>query len=112
MWGSNSAPQDQELNALLSQPSCTLKIRNKKALIWAPGWLSGLSIWLLILAHVMIPQFVSLRPTSGSMLITWSLLRILSPSLYLSPTQADALFQNKNKLKKKKKQRLDKTTKI
>ena len=32
----------------------------------APGWLSRLSIWLLVLAQVMILWFVSLSPPSGS----------------------------------------------
>ena len=48
-----------------------------------PGWLRWLSIRLLISAQVMISQFVRSRPMLGSVLIVWSLLRILSspPSL-------------------------------
>ena len=33
-----------------------------------PGWLSQLSIWLLVLAQVMISQVVSLSPALGSVL--------------------------------------------
>ena len=46
-----------------------------------PGWLSRLSIRLLILAQVMISQFVSLSPVLGSALTPWSCLGFsLSPS--------------------------------
>ena len=45
--------------------------------IGAPGWLSWFSIRLLILARVMISQFVGLSPMSGSVLSMWSLLGIL-----------------------------------
>ena len=34
----------------------------------APGWLSQLGVWLLILAQVMISWFVGLSPTLGSQL--------------------------------------------
>ena len=50
----------------------------------APGWLSRLSIWLLILAEVMISWSMGSSPTSGSALTVWSLLGILSLSLSLS----------------------------
>ena len=54
----------------------------------APGWLRRLSIWLLILAQVMISWFVSSSPASGSVLPVQRLLGILSPlsvlTLYLS----------------------------
>ena len=46
-----------------------------------PGWLSWLSIWLLLLAQVVISLFMSSSPTSGSVLTVWSLLGILSLSL-------------------------------
>ena len=38
----------------------------------APGWLSWLSIQLLVLAQVMISQFMGLSPASGSVLNTCS----------------------------------------
>ena len=68
----------------------------------APGWLSQLSIGLLISTQVMISQFVSSSPMLGSVLTVWSLLRILSP-LSASPLLALCNFLkiNKNKLKKK-----------
>ena len=49
-----------------------------------PGWLSLLSLRLLISAQVMISWLVGSSPTSGSVLTAWSLLGIsLSPSLPL-----------------------------
>ena len=51
---------------------------------WAPGWLSKLNVELLISAQVMISQFMSLSPTSGSVLTVWGLLGILSFSFSLS----------------------------
>ena len=47
----------------------------------APGWLSWLSVRLVILVLVMLPQFLRSSPTSGFVLTVWSLLGILSPSL-------------------------------
>ena len=44
----------------------------------APGWLSQLSVGLLVLAQVMISWFVGLRPASSSVLTAQSLLGILS----------------------------------
>ena len=61
------------------------------------AWASWLSIWLLILVQVMISQFVSLSPASGSVLTVQTLLGICSLSLPCSR----ALSQI-NKLKKKK----------
>ena len=58
--------------------------KNKKIFIGMPGWLSWLSVWLLVSAQVMISQFVSLSPTLGSTLIMQSLLGVLSLSLSLS----------------------------
>ena len=43
-----------------------------------PGWLSQLSIWLLISAQAMISWFMSSNPASGSVLTVRSLLGILS----------------------------------
>ena len=51
---------------------------SKRCLLGVPGWLSLLSIGLLIWAQVMISWFSSLSPTSGSMLTAHSLLGILS----------------------------------
>ena len=56
---------------------------------WLPGvpeWFSQLSVQFLISAHVLTSQFVSLSPVSGSILAAWSLLGILSPSLFLHPS--------------------------
>ena len=58
---------------------------------WAPGWLSKLNVELLISAQVMISQFMSLSPTSGSVLTVWSLLGILFLSLSLSPPPSVSL---------------------
>ena len=55
-----------------------------KRCLGAPAWLHQLSIRLFVLAHVMISQFMSLSPSSGSALTAWSLLGILSLSLTLS----------------------------
>ena len=60
------------------------KIKFKRQL-GVPGWLSRLSIRLLILAQVMISRFGSSSPTSASVLVVQSLLGILSLPLCLSP---------------------------
>ena len=69
----------------------------------APRWLSPLSVQLLISAQIIISQFASLSPVSGSALMVRSLLGILSPSLCPSPTcihaRAHSLSQNKQTLK-------------
>ena len=49
-----------------------------------PGWLSRLSIRLLISAQVMISRFLRSSPVLGSVLTAWSLLRIFSLPLSLS----------------------------
>ena len=61
----------------------------KSKLQWdrAPGWLSWLSVWLLISAQVMILWFLGSNPMSGSVLTAWSLLGILSLPLCSSPTR-------------------------
>ena len=51
----------------------------------APGWLSRLSLWLLILTQVMISWFVSSSPVLGSVLTVQILLGILS--LLFAPPQ-------------------------
>ena len=56
-----------------------------KSYFGAPGWLSQLSVRLLILAQVMISQFLSSSPTLGSMLTVQSLLGILSRLLSAPP---------------------------
>ena len=50
----------------------------------ASGWLSQLSVQLLVSAQVMIPQFVSSSPALGSLLSAQSPLQVLCPSLSLS----------------------------
>ena len=69
-----------------------------------PGWLSQSSVQFLIPAQVMVSQFVSLSPASGSALTVRSLLGIFSllPSLSAPPLLSLALSKL-NKLKKKKK---------
>ena len=57
----------------------------------APGWLSRLSIQLLVWAQVMISRFVSSSPTLSSALTSQSLLGILSLSLSLYPSPAGSL---------------------
>ena len=77
----------------------------------APGWLSGLSIWLMVLAQVMISWFVSSIPASrfmslspdwGCVLTVWSLLGVLSlPFSPLFPClHAHTLSKQRNKLRK------------
>ena len=65
----------------------------KSGLWWGRGawWLSELSIWLFILAQVMLSQFVRLSPVLGSALTAWSLLGILSLLLSLPLTHAALL---------------------
>ena len=57
----------------------------------APGWLSRLGVWLLVLTQVTILRFVSSRPAPGSVLTAQSLLGILSLSLSLCPSPGRAL---------------------
>ena len=56
----------------------------KKEHLGASGWLSRLSGLLFVSAQVVILQFVSSSPTSGSVLTVQSLLGILSLSVSLS----------------------------
>ena len=64
-----------------------------------PGWLSQLSIRLLISAQVMISLFVGSSPTSGSVLTVQSLCGIDSPfPLSLSPPHS---LSKQNKQTKK-----------
>ena len=57
----------------------------KHSHLGAPGWLSWLSVQLLVLAQVVISRFVSSSPTLGSMLTAQSLLGILSFPLSAPP---------------------------
>ena len=73
----------------------------KNKLLGEPGWLSGLSIQLLVSAQVTISWFIGSSPGLASALTVWSLLWILSLSPFLSaPPQlmrmcALSLSQNK-----------------
>ena len=68
----------------------------KYQILGAPGWLSWLSVPLLISAQVMISVHGIEPYVGGSALLVWSLLRILfSLSLCPSPAQALPLSQNK-----------------
>ena len=60
----------------------------------APGWLSWLSVQLLVSAHVMTSQFVTLSPMSGSVPTVRSLLGLLSLFLSLSAPLLFSLSQN------------------
>ena len=75
------------------------KLKPEKLGPGMPGWLSRLSIQLLVSAQVMLSQFVRLSPKSGSVLTAQSLLGILSFSLCLSlcssPIYMCSLSQNK-----------------
>ena len=66
-----------------------------KICLGVPGGLSQLSVWLLTSAQVMISRFIGLSPALGSALTVWSLLGILSSSLWPSPVLLHTLFQNK-----------------
>ena len=74
----------------LSCPNLTYVVFKIQGVLGVRAWLSCLSVWLLILAQVMISWFMNLSPVSGSELTEWSLLGILSLhlslSLCLSPT--------------------------
>ena len=59
------------------------KIKDKEKIPGAPGWLSQLSVLLLVSAQVMISQFMSSRPVLGSVLTARSPLGILSLPLSL-----------------------------
>ena len=62
----------------------------------APGWLSWLSIQLLVLAQVMISQFMGLSPASGSVLTYRASLEFsLSLSLSAPPPLALSLSPSK-----------------
>ena len=63
--------------------------------VGAPGWLGHLSIWLLVLAQVVISGFVGLSTMSGSVLTLQSFLGIRSPPLSFCPSSPHALSQNK-----------------
>ena len=70
-------------------------------ILGVPGLLSWLNVQILIMIQVMISQFEYLSPASGSVLMAWFLLGILSP-LSLCPSPALSLSHSKliNKLKK------------
>ena len=72
---------DSKLFSCGPTPICFTK---KQQTMGVPGWLSWLSIRLLISAQVMISQFTGSGPASVSALTAWSLLGILGFSLSLS----------------------------
>ena len=64
----------------------------KEKMSRSPGWLSQLSIWLLVLAQIMVSWFVRLSPASGSALTAWGLLGMFCLlSLCPSPTHSLSL---------------------
>ena len=75
------------------------KKKRKETILGAPEWFSQLGNRLLVLARVMISWFVGSSPTSGSKLMVWSLLEILSLSLSLSfcPSSACSLSLSQDK---------------
>ena len=114
----NHSPEDQCRGAPAPTPSRVLiseQVHKKRFVtlllfpmwvcfkIWSWGWLSRWSIWLLVLAQVMMSQIVSLSPELSSVLTAWSLLGILSLPLSLCPFPARSLSLSWNesiKLKK------------
>ena len=75
----------------------------------APAWVSRSSIWLLILAVVMISRFVGSSPMSGSALTAGSCLGFsLSLCLCPSPTHAFSFSLKTNKINIKKKKKCQK----
>ena len=72
-----------KINTQTSIEFLTLAINNlrkedKKTISGVLRWLGRLSVWLLILAQVMISRFARLSPELGSVLSAWSLLGILA----------------------------------
>ena len=61
-----------------------------------PGWLSWLSVQLLLLAQVMISRIVGLSPVLGSQLTAWSMLGILSLLFSLVHVRALSLSVSQN----------------
>ena len=61
----------------------------------APEWLSWSSVQLLISAEVMISLFMISSPTSGSALMVWTLLGILSHLFSVTHQLSLSLSQNK-----------------
>ena len=76
--------------SFFSSLTCT-----KECKLRAPGWLSGLSVPLLISVQVMNSWFMSSSTASGSILTARSQLGILSPSLCSPPLLVHSLSQNK-----------------
>ena len=68
-----------------------LNLHLKSLSFGARGWPSGLHVRLLVSAQVMISQFVSLSPTSGSVLTARGLPVVLSLPLSLCPSPAHSL---------------------
>ena len=85
VWKSRGCCRDSEEN----------EVREKTSGV--PGWLSRLSVWLLIPAQVMISGFVSSSPASNSALTVWSLLGILPLSLSAPPLLVLSLSLTINK---------------
>ena len=80
----------------LSHPGSPIIHFTKNDLLGAPGWLSRLSIQLLISVHVMISWLVRSSPMLGSALRAQSLLGILS----LRPSSTAPLFPAPQKINK------------
>ena len=66
-----------------------------RCILVAPGWLSQLSIQLLVWAQVMISWIIGLSPALGSIQTARSLLGILCPSLSAPPLLALSFKINK-----------------
>ena len=84
---------------LVNSPSAL----ERMSVLGVPGWLSWLSVQLLISAQVTVSWFVGLSPALGSALTTRNLLGFSFSSLSLCPFPAHALSLplKINKLKKK-----------
>ena len=88
-------------NGALSFLEAMAKSVSKWNIVGAPGWLSWLSVQLLVLAQVLISQLVRLSPALGSALTVQSLLVVLCLPLCHSPTHS-VFLKNKKKINIKK----------
>ena len=96
-WGGGRGEQEGSHLTVCGHAYCAGRqtaLSEKSIRSGVPGWLSRLSVRLLVSAQVVISWFVSSNPTSGSLLSAQSPLQILCPPLSLfSPAHAHILSQ-------------------